>query len=73
MRNGRRFVDKSNDRAKMIDNERAIFIQGDLNETLVASLTPQILSLTKTPENLLLYSLIALAEALAPQKPFRDS
>ncbi len=41
-------LDKSDDREKMIDPGRAIFVQGDLDETLFSTLTPKIISLTKT-------------------------
>ena len=42
-------LDKSNDREKMIDPERAIFVQGDLDEALVSTLTPKIIALRKNP------------------------
>ncbi len=36
--------DKSNDRGKMIDPSMAIFVQGHLDEAVVSTLTPQIIS-----------------------------
>lgn len=45
---GKKLVkDNSNDQVKLIDYERAIFIQGELNDNLVSILTPKILDLRK--------------------------
>jgi ATP-dependent protease ClpP protease subunit len=43
-------LDKANDREKMIDTGRAIFVQGDLEEALVSTLTPKIFALRKNPQ-----------------------
>jgi ATP-dependent protease ClpP protease subunit len=59
MKKLKRVLDKSNDKEKMIDHGRAIFVQGDLDETLVSTLTPQILALRK--------------KALKPMTVFIDS
>ncbi len=42
---------KSNDREKkMIEPGRAIFVQGDLEEALVLTLTPKIIALRQNPQ-----------------------
>lgn len=43
-------LDKSNDKEKMIDHGRAIFLQSDLDEALVSTLTPKIIALRKNPQ-----------------------
>jgi len=43
-------LDNSSDRGKMIDPGRAIFVQGDLDEALVSTLTPKIIALRKNPQ-----------------------
>jgi ClpP class serine protease len=49
MRKLKGVLDKSNDREKMIDPGRAIFVQGDMDEALVSALTPKIIALRKNP------------------------
>jgi ATP-dependent protease ClpP protease subunit len=43
-------VDNSNDRMKMIDYERSVFVQGVLDDTLFSNLTPRITALRKNSE-----------------------
>jgi ATP-dependent protease ClpP protease subunit len=43
-------VDNSNDRMKMIDYERSVFVQGVLDDTLFSNLTPRIIALRKKSE-----------------------
>ncbi len=50
MRKLKGLLDKSNDEEKMIDQGRAIFVQGCLDDALVSTLTPQILALRKIPK-----------------------
>ena len=47
MKKIKRVLGKSNYKEKMIDHRRAIFVQGELDDALVSTLTPQILSLRK--------------------------
>jgi ATP-dependent protease ClpP protease subunit len=50
MRKKRKVLDNSNDRRKMIDTERSVFIQGNLDDTLFSNLTPKIIALRKNSE-----------------------
>lgn len=43
MKRVRRAMDYSNDRIRVIDCNRAIFVQGDLDDALFSSLTPKII------------------------------
>jgi len=47
METKKRVKNKSNDQIKLINYERAIFVQGNLDDDLVSNLTPKILSLRK--------------------------
>jgi ATP-dependent protease ClpP protease subunit len=47
MKKAKRVLDMQDDRLKMIDHGRAIFIQGELDETLVSTLNSRILALRK--------------------------
>ena len=47
----RRTKQKSSDQVKLIDYDRAIFVQGNLDDSLVSTLTPKILSLRKDSES----------------------
>jgi ATP-dependent protease ClpP protease subunit len=50
MKKFKRALDKSNDKEKMVDPGRAIFVQGDMDEALVSALTPKIIALRKNPK-----------------------
>ena len=50
MKRVRRAMDYSNDRIRVIDCNRAIFVQGDLDDALFSSLTPKIIALRKSSE-----------------------
>lgn len=50
MNKAKGILDKSNEHLKMIDHERAIFVQGELDDALVSALTPKILALRKNPK-----------------------
>jgi ATP-dependent protease ClpP protease subunit len=47
METKKRLKNKSNDQIKLINYQRAIFVQGNLDDNLVANLTPKIVSLRK--------------------------
>ncbi len=47
----RRTKQKSSDQVKLIDYDRAIFVQGNLDDSLISTLTPKILALRKDSES----------------------
>lgn len=47
METNKRVKNKSNDKIKLINYERVIFVQGNLDDNLVSNLTPKIVSLRK--------------------------
>ena len=50
MKKARRVVDNPEDRIRMINCDRAIFVQGELDDTLFSTLTPKIIALRKNSE-----------------------